>query len=357
MRFWHKLIGFMVAFIAFSQFMLFSSASDENVLGFGSKRRGLTPNMPLAKNGDYENWNIATLGFLDRLELTLEQGFNPFSDFNEFDYEAIRTINIGGGIPSFRFGTFGLGLGVIEDDTNTSSLIYPYLAYSRHFMDRISLGVAYSIEIPQGKIAIVDNTKYIKQNSLEQFGVILKLFKHVRMGFNIENHDYLDNIESIRPEKIKADLFYGEAKLDYENEKYEEAEQKFKKCLEIDPDHDDSKSLLINIYKDILSKVRSSYTKALVDPSGNILKDIKPKLSLIAETEYADLKDIACAYIYLGAIQVVFEKDDDAGKDMFVKALNTYPKSELTNDLDDPDIKKVFDEAKREFFLKPEINR
>lgn len=697
--------------------MLISFASDENILGFGSKRMGLTPNIPLAKNKDYEDWNIATLGFLDRLELTLEQGFHPFSEPKEFDYEAIRTINIGSGIPFFRFGTLGLGLGVIEDDSGTNSLLYPYLAYSRHFKDRLSLGIAYSIETPQSKIGTVDNTKYFKQNSLEQFGVILKLFKYVRMGFNIENQGYLDDIESVRPgialvlaefkrnfmfnsfylgsdldfslndiflfksskyslhnlhldvgietryfsieggffkdlsnkslplegslcftislpfrsnnpidanysvqnaiynnqnfltqkfnltvgdsvegkwymkkadelmdkfqmenaidcfdtskdylisqtniqhvndeslkasqmlknnrdhyqngikftkegkldvainelnkipywsqfydsakqnlsnlnkqkekldyitdlyqqgigyyherefdkaynkfndilgidafykdskqkseicqklskadeyykkgsydetiktcdlilksypnepmikilhdksegyinyidnkfqqaiefwslaqridkesgntvdtniekniikakeqitaRKIKADLFYREAKLDYENEKYEEAEQKSKKCLEIDPDHDDSKSLLIDIYKDILSKVRSSYSKALVDPSGNILKDIKPKLSLIAGAEYADPKDIACAYIYLGAIQVVFEKDDNRGKDMFIKALNTYPKSELTNDINDSDIKKVFDEARREFFLRLKIN-
>ncbi|HGJ66508.1 TPA: hypothetical protein ENS27_14185 [bacterium] len=200
------------------------------------------------------------------------------------------------------------------------------------------------LDIARKNLAIDKATQAIDKRKYDEAISILESLKDNNLAQNL--------IQKAKKGQELLNL-YEQAILNFENNQYREAEEKLLHCLSIDPDFSDAKQKLESIYKDLLSEVRSIFFRIPMDRERKILKEVEPKLNMIIMAEYANRRDIASAYLYSGAIYIILPpRDKDKAMKLFIKALNTDSKCELTDDINYPDVSEVFSNARLIVFPK-----
>jgi len=201
------------------------------------------------------------------------------------------------------------------------------------------------LDIAEKRFAIEKATQAIDKRKYDEAILILK---------PLEDYEPAKNLIQQARKGQEVLKLYEQAIFNFESKQYSEAEKKLLDCLSIDPDFNDAKQKLEILYKDLLSEVRSVFLGILMDQEQKILEEIKAKLDMIINAQYADRKDIASAFLYSGTIYIILPPKDKAkAKDLFIKALNANLKCELTNDINYPDVSEVFNDAKKLFIEVP----
>ncbi len=159
---------------------------------FGTKPEGLSANVNSAKGYNFEGWNPAGLGFLDRKELIFEVGLFPFINSPKIDSQNYQTIYVGYSRPTMKWGTFSLGIADFLDIENNTDYFFPYIGYSREFMNLFSFGGIYALET---KLA---NNELSPLYGIGQFGLMANIYDYIRLNASIENLGSHYDIESMR---------------------------------------------------------------------------------------------------------------------------------------------------------------
>lgn len=202
----------------------------------------------------------------------------------------------------------------------------------------IDTGIKSRKDLVEKRLLIMQATRAMSENKFDDALSVLSQLSDYKPA--------LDLRESIIKKKESCQL-YEQAIQEYEERRYSEAEKNFIECLEIDPDNSNALYSLKILYKDILSEVRSEYSDIYVHT--DTLGIVEPKLNVIIESKYADNKDIACSYLYLGVIYITIDKvkDEDKAKELFIKALTADLKCNITPDIDFKDVMRVFESSKQ----------
>jgi tetratricopeptide (TPR) repeat protein len=168
-------------------------ASDEIEPKFGTKPEHLSANITSARDFNFEGWNIAGLGFLDRSELAFEVG-NPIKVASESDTMNFQTIYAGYSKPTMKWGVFSIGISDFLNmvKSNNKDSIYSYIGYSKEFLNLFSLGGAYALETE------LTNDSQNLLNGITQFGLMINIYNYIHLGASIENRGYYDKIDFAR---------------------------------------------------------------------------------------------------------------------------------------------------------------
>lgn len=186
---WRRILRFLYIYFAICQLAMALPASIEAAPGFGTKFQGLSANIVGAEDANHEGWNVAGLGLLDRVEVTFGIELYPFETLSEPG--EIHASFMEYSKPTLRYGTLSVGFGTIKGELDETYYLYPYIGYSRQFLDFFSLGAAYSLGLSTEDSSLL--------NSVEQVGVMFNFYDFVHLGTSVENRGRVgDMIESLR---------------------------------------------------------------------------------------------------------------------------------------------------------------